>query len=174
MRTLRGAYHGAMKQPQHEYFMGAQFDRFLHEPIGEDSNGLVLTVLSALARLDVDPWEEAAALARLPGLAAARKLSLLLATLPGRSGAGTDPGSLAARLISLLPGRVPRAPAAVAGAPAVGASARVPALRSVMFFLLVMLLMFTGEWLMTRSQSRAPPALAAPLPVAPASRSEHP
>jgi hypothetical protein len=182
MRTLRRAYHAAMKQPRHEYFMGAQFDRFLHEPIGEDTNGLVLTVLSALARLDVDPWEEAAALSRLPGVAAARKLALLLAKLPGRSGAFADAGSLAARLISLLPGSVPRAAATHAPPLAIGAAARFRPLGSLMFFILIMLLMFTGEWLMSRSRSRAPPATAtsattgaaAVPPDAPAARSAHP
>lgn len=162
MCTLHRAYHATMKQSQHDYFLGARFDRFLHEPIGEDSNGLVVTVQSALARLDIDPWDEAAALSRLPGLAAARKLAALLATLPARAGPGADPGSLAARLISLLPGGVPRAATTDSDVPATGTAARVPALSSVMFFLLVMLLMFTGEWLMTRSQAHAPPVIATP------------
>jgi hypothetical protein len=144
-----------MKQPRHEYFWGAQFDRFLHEPIGEDGNGLALTVLSALARLNVDPWEEAAALSRLPGVAAARKLATLLATLPGRSGAGADSGSLAPRLISLLPGRVAHEAPAHAGVAPTGASGRPSVLNSIMFFVLIMLLMFTGEWLMTRNQPSA-------------------
>lgn len=152
-----------MKQPRHEYFMGAQFDRFLHEPIGEDSNGLALTVLSALARLNVDPWEEAAALSQLPGAAATRKLALLLATLPGRSGAGADSGSLAPRLISLLPGRVPRAAPTHPGVPPAGTSGRLSILNSVMFFLLIMLLMFTGEWLMTRTHPPSQQAGAAPV-----------
>jgi hypothetical protein len=40
--------------------LGSEFDDFLYASIGEDSNGVLLSVLSALARLDVDPWEEAA------------------------------------------------------------------------------------------------------------------
>jgi hypothetical protein len=34
--------------------LGSEFDSFLYAPIGEDGNGMPLSVLSALARLDVD------------------------------------------------------------------------------------------------------------------------
>ena len=46
---------------------GAEFNDFLFAPIGEDGNGMLVSVLSGLARLDVDPWQEAAKLAQLPG-----------------------------------------------------------------------------------------------------------
>ena len=62
--------------------LGSEFDGFLLAPIGDDNNGMLLSVLSALARLDVDPWEEAAALARLPGDVATKKLASLNAALP--------------------------------------------------------------------------------------------
>ena len=39
--------------------LGCEFDRFLYASVGDDNNGMPLTVLSALARMDVDPWEEA-------------------------------------------------------------------------------------------------------------------
>jgi hypothetical protein len=42
---------------------GSDFDAFLFAPVGEERNGMLLSVLSALARLDVDPWQEAARLA---------------------------------------------------------------------------------------------------------------
>jgi hypothetical protein len=41
--------------------LGSEFDDFLFAPIGEDRNGMLLSVLSALARLDIDPWQEALA-----------------------------------------------------------------------------------------------------------------
>jgi len=50
--------------------IAAKFGNFLYAPVGEDNNGVLLTVLSALARQNVDPWEEAADLSRLPGDAA--------------------------------------------------------------------------------------------------------
>ena len=37
-----------------------KFDEFLFTPIGEEENGMVLNVMSAFARRNVDPWEEAA------------------------------------------------------------------------------------------------------------------
>jgi hypothetical protein len=83
--------------------LGSEFDAFLFAPIGEERNGMLLSVLSALARLDVDPWEEAAKLARLPGEAATQRLASLIAALPDGPSAHHDPGSIAARLIALLP-----------------------------------------------------------------------
>jgi hypothetical protein len=48
-----------------------EFDEFLEASIGEDRNGTTLSVLSALARLEVDPWQEATNLARMTREAAA-------------------------------------------------------------------------------------------------------
>jgi hypothetical protein len=39
---------------------------FLFASVGDEQNGMPLSVLSALTRLGVDPWEEAARLAALP------------------------------------------------------------------------------------------------------------
>lgn len=72
-----------------------------------------LSVLSALARIDVDPWKEAAALARLPGGPATQRLAALIATLPDRPSAHRDCQTIAAELIALLP-----RPARLAEAPA--------------------------------------------------------
>jgi hypothetical protein len=85
-------------------FLGSEFNEFLFAPIGEDRNGMLLTVVSALARLDLDPWQEATKLARLPGATATERLASLLATLPDRPSAHPDAGTMAARLIALLPG----------------------------------------------------------------------
>jgi hypothetical protein len=49
-----------MTRPARTSPLGSEFDGFLYARIGEDSNGMLLSVLAALARLDVDPWEEAA------------------------------------------------------------------------------------------------------------------
>jgi hypothetical protein len=58
--------------------IGSEFDEFLGASIGEDRNGMGLTILSALARLDVDPWEEATSLARMPRNAAVVRLKALI------------------------------------------------------------------------------------------------
>ncbi len=66
-----------------------------------------LSVLSALARLDIDPWKEAAELARLPGDAAIQRLASLIRALPDVPPIHPDPNTIAARLIGFLP-RGPR------------------------------------------------------------------
>jgi len=83
--------------------LGPEFENFLFAPIGEDRNGMLLSVLSALARADVDPWQEAARLARLPKETATQSLASLIAKLSGELATHLDPGTIAARLIALLP-----------------------------------------------------------------------
>jgi hypothetical protein len=82
--------------------LGPEFDDFLYASIDED-NGKLLSVLSALARLDVDPWRETAKLARLPKEAATQRLAALIASLPDEPSAHRPVGTIAARLIALLP-----------------------------------------------------------------------
>ena len=69
----------------------AEFNEFLFAPIGEDRNGMLVSVLSALARLDVDPWLEAAKLAQLPGETATRRLASLIGSLNDRDTSSLDP-----------------------------------------------------------------------------------
>lgn len=40
--------------------LDSRFDPFLYAAVREGTDGAPLTVLSVLARLDIDPWEEAA------------------------------------------------------------------------------------------------------------------
>ena len=82
---------------------GSEFNDFLFAPIGEDRNGMLVSVLSGLARSDVDPWQEAAKLAQLPGEAATRELAALIGALPDRASSYPDPRAVATRLIALLP-----------------------------------------------------------------------
>ncbi len=86
-------------------FFRPEFNDFLYAAIGADRNGMPLSVLSALARLDVDPWEEAAELAELSKDAATRRLALLIERLPAGRWAQTDLRAIADRLIALLPRR---------------------------------------------------------------------
>jgi hypothetical protein len=85
-----------------------EFNDFLIAPVGNDSNGMLLSVLSALARQNVDPWQEAAELARLPRETAIQRLAVLIATLPdGAPPPHQNPSATAAALIALLPRRQP-------------------------------------------------------------------
>jgi hypothetical protein len=86
-------------------FQGSEFNEFLFAPIGEDRNGMLLTVLSALARRGVDPWQEAAELALLPGETATQRLVSLISTLTDGLSPQPDVRTIAAHLIARLPRR---------------------------------------------------------------------
>jgi hypothetical protein len=83
--------------------LGSEFDAFLFAPIGEEENGMLLSVVSALARLDLDPWREAAELARMPKETARRKLTSLIEALPKGALPRPDPATISGGLIALLP-----------------------------------------------------------------------
>jgi len=83
--------------------IGPEFDKFLGASIGEDRNGTGLSVLSALARLNVDPWQEATNLARMPRDAAAARLSELIEALPHAPASAIPSGITAVDLVALLP-----------------------------------------------------------------------
>lgn len=85
--------------------LGSEFDRFLFAPIGDDRNGLPLSTITLLGRMDLDPWQEAASLASLPADAATRRLSSLLSALPASALTQENTARVAVRLIALLPCR---------------------------------------------------------------------
>jgi len=83
--------------------LGREFDNFLFATIGEERNGMALSVLSALARLDVDAWQETAGLARMPREKATERLTALIAAAPMDLATSPSPATIAARLVALLP-----------------------------------------------------------------------
>ena len=78
---------------------------FLFADIGVEGSGMSLSVISALARQGLDPWEEAGRLARLPRMVAADGLARLIAAMPASPWPMPDATAIAARLVALLPGR---------------------------------------------------------------------
>jgi hypothetical protein len=92
-----------MTRPGFDPCFRTPFDDFLFAEIGEEKNGVPLSVVSALVRLDLDPWLEAESLARLPSDTAVGRLASLIAALPGGVPAQPDPDRIAASLIGLLP-----------------------------------------------------------------------
>jgi hypothetical protein len=128
--------------------LGAEFDDFLYAPVG-DMNGMTVSVLSALARAGVDPWQEAAALARLPGASAIERLTSLLAALPDAIAA--NPGTIAARLIPLLSRRTGRATAPPETTPMAGPKkTRLPNLTvMVLMGIILVALMLAAQWLLS-------------------------
>jgi hypothetical protein len=83
--------------------LSASYDDFLFAPVCEDANGMRLSVLSALARMDVDPWEETTRLAAMPKAIAETALLSILNLVSGRSWKSPEAAAAAARLVRLLP-----------------------------------------------------------------------
>jgi len=83
--------------------IGHQYDAFLYASIGVERNGNVLSLLSAMARMGIDPWQEAAQLSALSGSAAASRLSALLDAMPGAQRAEIRSATIVQKLIELLP-----------------------------------------------------------------------
>jgi hypothetical protein len=81
----------------------SQYDEFLFAPIGDEPGGMRLSVISALARMNVDPWEEAARLSALSTTEAQRTLVSTLDLFPGKRQKSEETEILAARLVALLP-----------------------------------------------------------------------
>ncbi len=78
-----------------------ELEEFLYSSIGEAHEETASSVLSALARQNLDPWEEAAHLAQMPRESAVLRLTSLIT-----SGTGPPAPSVpatAARLVALLP-----------------------------------------------------------------------
>ena len=96
-----------------------EFERFLYASVGEDRNGYVVTVLSTLARLGLDPWKETAELVALGRNAAQTRLGTRLARFRDVPKLASDHGRVARDLSQLLPegrtsGTLKRAAATVA------------------------------------------------------------
>ena len=83
--------------------LSAAFNDFLFATVCEERNGMPLSVISVLARLDLDPWTEAAELSGMPADSATRRLSSLLDGVVNDPPAPPDSATIAARLVSLLP-----------------------------------------------------------------------
>ena len=84
-----------------EYSLGhSEYNAFLFAAVGEEKIGMPLTVLTALTRLGIDPWQEAARLADLSKEAALRTLAATIAKLPEGDWKAADSEAIAARLLS--------------------------------------------------------------------------
>ena len=81
------------------------YARFLGAPVGEDRTGTSVSVLSMLARLNVDPWIEASALAKMQETPARQRLEALLARFEDVPTLLSDQGRVASGLLAFLPSR---------------------------------------------------------------------
>jgi len=82
--------------------LSCEFNKFLYSAVSDDSDPLPVSVLSALARHNIDPWHEAAQLAQMPKRVAITRLASMISS-------ESDPTPqrraelIATRLIELLP-----------------------------------------------------------------------
>src|SRR5664279_4958465 len=83
--------------------LSASYNDFLVATVCDDANGMRLSVLSALARMNVDPWEEATRLAAMPKAIAERALISIFDLASGRYWNPPEAAATAARLVRLLP-----------------------------------------------------------------------
>jgi hypothetical protein len=140
------------------------YDDFLYALVGESTNGALLTVLSVLARQNLDPWREAADLSRMPHEIAALRLISMITVSPGQSSTANQ-AAVADRLIALLPCRI----AAVDGAPNVSreesAVRRSPPGINLMVIAIYIVVMILSQWI-AASVFEKPPAHVPSLPEA--------
>jgi hypothetical protein len=85
--------------------LSPEYNDFLFAVIDEGANGTQLTVLSALAQANVDPWDEAARLSAMSKVTAEKALVSAFDRVPGRNWSPSEEATIAARLVKRLPPR---------------------------------------------------------------------
>src|SRR5689334_104224 len=80
-----------------------EFDKFLFATVGDEIDGIPISVVSVLARLGLDPREEAGRLSSLGNREAVEQLARLIAEVPGSFRPLGEARLLADGLVGLLP-----------------------------------------------------------------------
>lgn len=88
--------------------LGSQYDAFLFASLCE-TDETTLSVLSLLARQDVDPWQEAARLTQLSRVEAINSLAARIWKLNCERWSQSEASTIATRLVELLPSHSPSA-----------------------------------------------------------------
>jgi hypothetical protein len=138
--------------------LGREFDDFLFTPLGEDRNGLPLSVVSLLARLNLDPWQEARNLADLPAEVAAGRMAASLDSL-------ADPVLRLAITESVLLralARLPRRMSAAIQTSSAGAGAAAPHSRThvgTIVMIISALVILGSQLLSSRRNTSIPPPI---------------
>ena len=120
---------------------------------------MLLSVLSALARLDLDPWREAAELARMPRQIARQRLTSLIEALPNQPPTRMGPETVSTRLIALLPHAA--SPSFASSSKILGGVSTLNYRAVICVILVNLLIMFGAEW----AASTAHPPISAHPPV---------
>jgi hypothetical protein len=144
--------------------MSATFNDFLFATVCEEPNDMPLSVISALARLDLDPWTEAAELARMPADGAARRLSSLLARVASVPATPPDRATIAARLVALLPAATKADDSHAAAGVPTGARVSAPGMMCLFFMAWMIASLLMGN--LTPAAPFSPAAGPVPSPTA--------
>lgn len=91
----------SLRRPFHP--LRPDLDKFLFATAGDEINDVPLSVLSALTRVGVDPWEEAGRLSSLATPEAVEQLARLISEVPGLFRSLPEAREMAGILIGLLP-----------------------------------------------------------------------
>jgi hypothetical protein len=104
-RTLHAPQPSAGATQLRELFrpLRPDLDKFLFAEVGDEIDGMPLSVVSAFTRLGLDPWEVAGRLSSLRNGEAADQLARLIAELPGNSRPLAEAREIAGGLVLLLP-----------------------------------------------------------------------
>jgi len=132
------------------------FDEFLFAPVGKDASGMPVTLLTVLARLGVDPWEEAADLAHLSREPAMQRLASRLESMPNAPASAEETVNIATRLIALLH----RKPARKATSPEESqpSTPATPSKRTspMVYWLLGLILILFAQWALSSRPPQPP------------------
>ena len=139
------------------------FDAFLFASVGDDANGMPLTVVTLLARLGVDPWQEATDLAHLSIEAARERLGARLEAASRAPATEAETATVVKRLVALLhrvPARkssAPQVPLQKNEAPvAAGLMKRSKGIPVAIYWALGLILVLLIDWTISTRQAQAP------------------
>ncbi len=136
----------------------SDFDAFLYASVEERSDGPMLSVLSALARMDIDPWQEAAKLARMSRDKAIWRMAALIETLPANPSAHVNSKAIATRLIALLPRQIVISVGTTGTSSVPGKSAKIRAVMVLIILNAIFVVILFGNQYLTRSRPSVTPS----------------
>jgi hypothetical protein len=131
----------------------SEFDQFLYASVDEGADEPLLSVLSALARVDVDPWKEAADLSRLSRESAIERLTALISALPEVPVGYRNCRTISDRLVTLLPSST----SFKIGSETLAGSGTAANFRAISFLIIInvifMLFAFAGQYISSVRQA---------------------
>jgi len=137
-------------------------DGFLFAPIADDANGMPLTMISALGRLGIDPWAEAADIHALSRESATEKVTSLLSAVPHGPAPGAETATLAARLVELLHSKPGNGAVAAVVAPSApispmaAFSSQSTATRWAIYSVIALTALIVGQWALAEHDAATP------------------